>query len=269
MLHIACDVHTHTIFSRHAYSTLEENVRAAAELRFELLGITDHFSAMVHPESAAGVDLRDYQHFLNFEVWPEVCHGVRLMHGCEADIVDLDGNLYGWDMPVERSLGGPAASPAETLQQVVFRGCDYVIASVHGRRWAEGASREQLTRMYLRALEHPKVLILGHVGRSGLDFDIDAVAKRARELGKLIEINESSLYGRQDSTSRCVEIARRCKAAGCMLATGSDAHISYDVARLDRSRQMLEEIGYPARLVATRDAETFLRALERALPTAR
>lgn len=268
MLHIACDTHTHTIFSRHAYSTVEENVRAAVEQRFELLGITDHFSSMVQPEPPVGTDMRDYQHFINVRIWPRRWYGVHLMHGCEADIVDLEGHLYGWDMPVTQSLGGPVDG-SETLQTRVFADCDYVIASVHSHPWAEGASREQLTRMYLRALEHPKVLILGHVGRSGLDFDIDAVAKRARELGKLIEINESSLYGRQDSTSRCVEIARRCKAAGCMLATGSDAHISYDVARLDRSRQMLEEIGYPARLVATRDAETFLRALERALPTAR
>ena len=46
MLHIRCDTHTHTIYSRHAYSTVEENVRAAAELGIGLLGSTDHYSSM-------------------------------------------------------------------------------------------------------------------------------------------------------------------------------------------------------------------------------
>ena len=55
-------------------------------VRCELLGVTDHFSSMMHPEVPTGVDLRNYQHFLNFEVWPRTWHGVRLMHGCEADI---------------------------------------------------------------------------------------------------------------------------------------------------------------------------------------
>lgn len=258
MLHIACDTHTHTIFSRHSYSTVEENVRAAVELRFELLGVTDHFSSMVQPEPTTGVDLRDYQQFLNFEVWPRCWQGIHLMRGCEADIVDVEGHLYGWDMPVVRRLGGPVAEPTETLQDAVFAHCDYVIASVHSHPWAADATREQLTEMYLHALEHPKVLILGHVGRSGLDFDLDAVATRARELGKLIEINEASLFGRQDSTERCREVARRCLAAGCMVSTGSDAHISCDVARLGRTVDLLESVGYPARLIATRDAETFM-----------
>lgn len=264
MLHIACDTHTHTVFSQHAYSTVEENVRAAVELRCELLGVTDHFSSMVHPEPSGTDDLRNYQYFLNFEVWPQVWYGVRLMHGCEADIVDLEGHLYGWDLPISHGLGGQPVEPRPLLDIVCER-CDYVIASVHARQWAEGASREQLTEMYVRALQHPRVLILGHVGRSGLDFDIDAVAETARDLGKLIEINEGSLFGRHETTERCLAVARRCLAVGCMVSTGSDAHISHDVARLDHVRALLEQVGFPARLLATRDAETFLGICEQAI----
>lgn len=264
MLQICCDTHTHTLASRHAYSTLEEDVRAAAEQGFELLGVTDHFSAMVHPEVADGIDLRDYQYFLNFEVWPRTWHGVRLMHGCEADIVDLDGHLYGWDLPIKHALGGQPVK-SQPLLDIVLGGCDYVIASVHAHEWAEGATREQLTETYVRALQHLKVLILGHVGRSGLGFDIDAVAETARDLGKLIEINESSLYGRQDTSGRCREIAQRCMAVGCMISTGSDAHISCDVARLDRTRQLLEGIGFPAELLSTRSADVFEDVMSRAV----
>jgi putative hydrolase len=151
------------------------------------------------------------------------------------------------------------------LQDRVFAQCDYVVASVHAHPWSEGATREQNTTMYLRVLEHPKVLVLGHAGRSGLDFDEEAVAEAARDAGKLIEINEASFYGRNHALDRCEQIARACMRVGCMVSTGSDAHISYDVARLDRTRALLERIGFPPRLVSTRDAETFLGVWEAAI----
>lgn len=265
MLHLACDTHTHTIFSRHAYSTVEENVRAAAEQHFELIGITDHFSPMVHGVGPEGASMREFQEFINLRMWPREWHGVHVMHGCEADIVDLDGHLFGWDAPVTFHLSVPAEPPYVMLQDQVFSQCDYVIASVHERSWAVEATREQITQMYLQVLEHPRVLILGHPGRSGLDFDELAVAETARDLGKLIEINEASLYGRYCTNERCSQIARACARVGCMVSTASDAHISYDVARLDRSRALLEAIDFPESLVATRDAETFLGVWKEAL----
>lgn len=258
MIQLACDTHTHTIFSRHAYSTVEENVRAAARQGFELLGVTDHFSPMIHGVGPDGAVMREFQEFINLKMWPREWHGVHLMHGCEADIVDVDGHLFGWDVPVTFYLSVPAEPPYEMLADRVFSQCDYVIASVHERSWAQDATREQLTQMYVHALEHPKVLILGHPGRSGLDFDEYAVAEAARDAGKLIEINEASFYGRNHAYERCKQIARACATVGCMVSTASDAHISYDVARLDRTRALLEEVGMPEELVSTRDAETFL-----------
>lgn len=265
MLHFACDTHTHTIFSRHAYSTVEENVRAAAEQRFELIGITDHFSPMIHGVGPDGACMREFQEFINLRMWPREWYGVHVMHGCEADIVDLGGHLFGWNVPVTYHLSVPAESPYVALQDQVFLQCDYVIASIHEHSWATGATREQVTQMYLQVLERPKVLILGHPGRSGLDFDELAVAEAARDKGKLIEINEASLYGRNHAHERCTEIARACARVGCMVSTASDAHISYDVARLDRSRALLEAIDFPESLVATRSAETFLGVWKDAL----
>lgn len=265
MLHLACDTHTHTIASRHAYSTVEENVRAAAERRFELLGVTDHFSPMIHGVGPEGAVMREFQEFINMRMWPRVWYGIHLMHGCEADIVDLDGHLFGWNIPVTYHLSVPAEPPYTMLQDQVFSQCDYVVASVHEHRWAADATCEQITQMYIRALEHPRVLILGHPGRSGLDFDAEAVAEVARDAGKLIEINEGSLFGRNHAHERCAEIARACARVGCMVSTASDAHISYDVARLDRVRELLEGVDFPPRLVATRDAETFLDVWKGAL----
>lgn len=47
------DVHTHTIASGHAYNTMREMAKAAADKGLELLGITEH--AMAMPEHAMNI----------------------------------------------------------------------------------------------------------------------------------------------------------------------------------------------------------------------
>lgn len=39
---ILLDVHTHTVASGHAFSTLQEMVRTAADKGLQILGITEH-----------------------------------------------------------------------------------------------------------------------------------------------------------------------------------------------------------------------------------
>ncbi len=266
MLRNLCDVHTHTLYSRHAYSTIEENVRAAAAAGLELLGSTDHFSAMLNPgvAMAGDPDLRDYQFFLNQDVWPRAWHGVTLLRGAEADIVDLDGNLFGHGFPQPNNISFGRYNRVLDLDERVLLGMDYAIASVHGKGFTEGATVAQNTRMYVRALENPKVLILGHIGRSGVDFDIDEVVTAARDLHKLIEINETSLVHRAERSRRCRLIAQRCAEIGCQISLGSDAHIACDVGRFAAVPALLGEIGFPEELVATRSRASFLAALEAA-----
>lgn len=264
MLAITCDVHTHTIFSRHAYSTVEENVRAAAERGFELLGVTDHYSSMLYDEQT----FRNFANFINVSVWPREWHGVRLLRGCEADIVDLDGNLFGYDIVYSELITGTPMRHEHTLKDIVFGYCDYVIASIHNREFTRNATSVQNTQMYIRALEDPKVLILGHIGRSGVKFELDPVIEAARDMGKLIEINETSLMGdkRVRSIGPCTRVAERCAELGCMVSYGSDAHISADVGKTEHTLELLQSIDFPPELMACRDAETFLGVARAALP---
>lgn len=264
MIRIACDVHTHTLFSRHAYSTVEENVRAASAQGLELLGITDHFSCMLFEEQT----LKNFQYYINMGVWPREWHGVRLLHGCEADIVDAEGHLFGWDIPVVANITEERRH-ASTLKEKCFAACDYVIASIHRNDFCDAATRAQNTQMYINALEDPKVLILGHIGRSGVDFELDPVIEAARDLGKLIEINESSIaepLKAKMSLGPCEEVARRCAELGCMVSFGSDAHIAPTIGRYAHTKELLERIDFPEELVACASAERFLAAARAALP---
>lgn len=40
------DLHTHTIVSGHAYNTMNEMIRAAADKNLKIIGITEHAPAM-------------------------------------------------------------------------------------------------------------------------------------------------------------------------------------------------------------------------------
>lgn len=259
---LACDAHTHTLFSRHAYSTIEENVRAAAAAGLELLGSTDHFSRMLFPDD----DLRNFQFFLNQACWPRRWHGVLVLRGCEADIVDLEGHLFGWDVPVATDIVGKPSAGETTLLGRVLCNLDYVIASVHGSSFAEGVSLARTTEMYVAALSHPKVAILGHPGRAGVPFDVEEVVREAGRLGKMVEINDHSLGGgnARHSHGPCREIAECCAENGVRVAVNSDAHLACGIGRLDNALALLEEIRFPRELVATRSAKAFLGTLRAA-----
>ena len=263
-MRIKCDVHNHTLYSRHAYSTIEENVRAAAEVGLELLGSADHSSAMLFPLHDGMPDMRDYQYFMNYDIWPREWHGVTVLHGCEACIVDLKGHLYGWDMNLE-AVNGWGYYGTRNLQAEVFEGCDFVIASVHDDKFCEGASVAQTTAMYIGALENERVIALGHIGRAGVPFEMDAVLTAARDMHKMIEINAESLH-RSRFSSICRDIAVRCAELGVTISIASDAHISTRIGRFDELEAMLDEIGFPEELVACRSREAFLAAMRAARP---
>ena len=44
----ALDLHTHTVASGHAYSTLKENIEYARETGLQILGSSDHAPLMPH-----------------------------------------------------------------------------------------------------------------------------------------------------------------------------------------------------------------------------
>lgn len=265
MLQNRCDVHTHTLFSRHAYSTVREDVLAARDAGLELLGVTDHFSDMLYPcADLTHADVRDYQYFVNSVIWPRVWEGVRVLHGAEADVRTLEGRLFGQDVMLERDLVGIPLDGTESLYDRVVASCDYVIASVHYREFARDATVAQGTEMYLGALAQPKVLVLGHTGRAGVPFDVPELVGEAARQHKLVEINSHSLEARRRERrtwKACRKIAETCAELGCQIVISSDAHVCCDVGSVSAALEMLEEIHFPQELVATRSAEAFLVAM--------
>ena len=231
-MQLQCDVHTHTLYSRHAYATILENVHAAKEAGLTLLGSTDHFSSMLYPDYE---NIRHYQYLCVSHTWPKEIEGVRLLQGCEADIVDLAGNLFGYDIPIAKNIDGDFYKDKKTLSlyERVTRKMDYVSASVH-------------------------------LGRSGLPFEVDPVLLAAKERNKLIEINEHSLEDTNHCITRCRKIAERCAELGVSISISSDAHFATAIGKYDKVKKMLSEIHFPEELIATRSKESFLNAMKMA-----
>ncbi len=255
-----CDIHTHTLFSRHAYSTIMENVTWAKKAGLELLGSADHFSSMQFPEYK---DHRNYQYLFCEKDWPRWIGDLCLLRGCEADIVNREGDLFGQDIPISSTITGDLYRDGEsrTLYGWATSRMDYVIASVHGKDFTRGLDEAGITEMYLGALRQKKVLVLGHIGRTGLDFAIDEVLREAGRLHKMIEFNEHS-FDSEEAVERCRKIALRCAELGVPAAVTTDAHICLKVGQVSQVLGMLNEIHFPQELIMTRSRKTLLRAMK-------
>ncbi len=171
-----------------------------------------------------------------------------MLRGAEADIVSLDGSLFGEDTPVTLDIAGDSYSRQHSLFDLVTRNLDYLVASVHNPQIAEGATLAQTTEMYINALEHPKVFMLGHTGRSGVPFDIDEVLLAAKAKHKIIEINNHSLEHGVDTEhwAVCRKIAERCAELGVGIGVSTDAHIGMAISSLITRARCSTKIHFPA-----------------------
>lgn len=217
------DLHTHSIVSGHAYSTLLENINYCAEKGIKILGTSEHAPTMPGAPH--------YWYFGNMKVVPRVINGVTILRGCEANILDIDGSL---DMTDESS-----------------RNLDYMIASFHEPVF-KPKSKEENTAAILNVMDkYDKVEILGHLGNPNYELDYEAIVKKAKEKNIMIEINNSSLLGssRVGSDVNCNKVALLCREIGTKVILTSDSHINTCIGVFNKGIELLEEIQMPKELV--------------------
>ena len=227
ILQIVADTHTHTVASDHAYSTVLELAEYASRKGFKAIVVTDHGPAL--PDGA------HEWHFENMRILPPVIHGVRVLHGVEANIVDFEGRL---DIP-------------EKLQ----RRLDWVIASFHAPACAPG-SVEDHTHAYLKLAENPLVDVIGHSGSDDFRYDYERVLPVFKAKNKLVEINSHSFSARRGCPENCRHIAQICKEQEIPVVVNSDAHSCFSIGDVGDALDMLRSIDFPARLIVNADAQS-------------
>lgn len=222
------DTHTHTLVCGHAYSTLEENIRAAKRAGLKFLCYTEHAPKLLGaPEEIF---------FKNMKVLPDIIDDIAVLKGCEVNILNMNGEI---DMP------------DKTLEKL-----DWVIASMH-TPCLEPSTIEKHTEAWLTIAKNPHIDVIGHCGNEQYRFDYEKGIKAFKENGKIVELNNASFLNRIGSKENCCEIAKLCKKYEVPVVVSSDAHFSGLIGKFPFVEKMLEEISFPEHLVLNADFERF------------
>lgn len=231
-MEIKLDLHTHTSFSPHAYSTLWENITFAKERGMEAIAMTNH-----------GMSTEDFfhdWHFGNFTHLPRVINDVVVFTGVECSYLDENATLDLQDWRLEKM--------------------DIVIASRHGGSFAPDET--SFAKVVLNGCDNEYIDILGHIARTSFsltDEEYDLIAKTAKEKGKLVELNENC-FGKKvpvfAENSRKLMLA--CKKHGTPIVVNSDAHFCTHVGSFEKAVALLEEIDFDEELVMNTSLDKFL-----------
>lgn len=230
-MNIELDVHTHTIASGHALSTLQEMVKAASEKGLKLYGITEHSPGI--PGTC------DPIYFRNLHVVPRRMYGVDLLLGAEINILDTEGHI--------------------DMDEAMLRILDIRIAGIHSLCYTPG-TRAENTRGVINVIANPYINIISHPGDGTAELDFEPIVRASKEYHTLLEINNSSLRPTRNKVharKNNLEILRLCKQYDVPVILGSDAHISFDIAAYDYVWDLLAETEFPEELIMNTSVEKF------------
>jgi len=208
--------HNHTTASD-GRNTLEEMAEEADRLGWEYLGIADHSKSSFQ---ANGLDeerlLKQVQAIKELNASGR--YSARLFAGSEVDILS----------------GGRLDFENELLEQL-----DYVVASVHN-----GLTQDEdtMTQRLIRAIEHPRVTMLGHLSgrlllrREASKMKVQKVIDAALANGKMLELNANPM--RLDMDWRHW---KRAAERGLLCCINPDAHalhhFDYQLAGVHAARK--------------------------------
>ena len=228
---ILADLHTHTVASRHAYSTFKENVEQALLTNLEYLGISDHTPGM------ATTTCEGY--FNNLKVIRKNINGLNILKGAESNIMDVRGQI--------------------DLHPEVMARLDYVIASLHSLV-IDDMGIIANTEAIIKAMENPYVKIIGHPDDDYFPLDFKTLVLAAKSSGVALELNNASLSPRSSRTGGYLnarKLLEQCALAGAPVMVGSDSHIWYDVGKFDYALSLMGQVSFPPNLVINSDLKQF------------
>jgi putative hydrolase len=234
-MEIIADMHTHTIASGHAYSTVNELAEAAACKGLKALALTDHGPAMPggpHP-----------YHFAAIRFIPREISGVRILCGVEANIISMEGEI---DLPGHYQ---------ERL--------DFVMAGLHEGCGFDKQGIGHNTNAVIGAMANPHIHAISHPGNPLFPTDYEEIVKAALHTGTALEINNASLgISREGSRPNCRRLADLIARYDAPVVVGSDAHISQGVGVFNDALRLLTEAGIKETQVINSSMDRLLAFLD-------
>ncbi len=231
------DLHVHTNVNPHAFSTLEENVRAASKKGMKVIAITNH-----------GPELQDtphWWHLSNMVILPEIIEDVRVLKGVEANILNENGDI--------------------DVSDKICHKLDIVLAGFHAiDRYGEIGIREKNTNAVINLMKKQKADIIVHLGNPIFPIDYEKVVEVAKQQNIALEVNNTSLNGktRIGSEKNCKILLELAKKKGCYISLGTDSHYSGQIGVFDKAIKLIESVDYPEELIINSSIEQLEKFLE-------
>jgi len=101
-----------------------------------------------------------------------------------------------------------------------------------------------------------------HPGNPSFPFEHRTVVEAAASNNVLLEINNSSFtVVRKGSIDNCRLIIKEAMKAGAGITVGTDAHDASLVGVFDKALELVDEVGFPAHMIISRDSESVMRFL--------
>ena len=245
---ILADLHTHTIFSGHAYSTLKEHIDELCSMgSYEFIGVTDHYFDDLVPLHKKNTSARlNYckDRFNRFDI------GIKVINGAEFNIGHYPQELY------------------------YVSNLDWKIIGLHN--WMYSLDRKSLKQveeeiLFSLSLNMIKFNGLAHIERElhklengkyslGISSEIEKFFDNIINFCKVneiaMEVNESSIvFNEGSSVDRLKCWVKKAKENGNYIYLGTDAHSSYEVGKFDNCIKLLNDIDYPKSLILNCDRE--------------
>ncbi|UUV18217.1 PHP domain-containing protein [Fusobacteria bacterium ZRK30] len=207
------DMHTHTNTTPHAYSSLEENIRAGKKRGIKIIANTMH-----------GPYLQDSPHWwaiANQRTLPDYVDGVRVLKSVEANVVNIDGEL--------------------DINDKIIEICDIIIGGFHSiPEYGDTGDINKNTKAIINVIQNNVVDILVHLGNPEFPIDYEKVVIAAKKHNVAIEINNGSLTtSRAGSKPNCEKIMELCFKYKPYISLGSDAHFSTLIGEFSEAIELI------------------------------
>ncbi|MCC6933316.1 MAG: PHP domain-containing protein [Deltaproteobacteria bacterium] len=195
------DLHTHTVFSGHAFGTIYEIAAEAARKNMQMIAFTDHGPSMSSVISPL--------HFMFKHRFPEYINGVRTLYGCEANILNESGEL--------------------DIDEEIQKDLDILLAAIHLETSYVDLSLDGNTRAVINALKNPHLKVLSHPAHPYYPCQLETILNTAIDNHVLLELNTSYLRSRPNEIPSVKSMVDLVKNRGAKLLVNSDTHFVHEV----------------------------------------
>ena len=252
---ILADLHTHTIFSKHAYSTIQESIVAAQKMNLKYLAITDH----IYND---GTEIERKNEGTRFKYFEEEVNSYReenqpyVICGAEfnvAQTIDQKNwkklkklrwrpiGLHTFHLKIKllslKTLYEEFKKAAEAHN--AFAHIEREIHDIENKRYRDDPLHENVKNF------------------------LEKMVELAKDKKIFLEVNEASLRrnkrGTEDRIRYWLPIA---KENDCRIYLASDAHYSSRIGKFPLSLELLNELKYPKELILNCNEDQILNDLE-------